>query len=159
MCKMESFIYRPAKQKDLEFIRELSAQVFSRYGNYEEIVLAWLEQGAVITEIIMEQNHTLGFAMLVLDRQKILGSRAAHLLAIGILPEHQRRGVGRALLEHMEEVARKYNAVEMNLWTAVDNEPALSFFQKAGFEIKRFESYYYPKGQAALAMSKKLNCK
>ncbi|UCG21764.1 MAG: GNAT family N-acetyltransferase [Deltaproteobacteria bacterium] len=156
---MESFIYRPAKQKDLEFIRELSAQVFSRYGNYEEIVLAWLEQGAVITEIIMEQNYNLGFAMLVLDRQKVLGSRTAHLLAIGILPEHQRRGVGRALLEHMEEVARKYNAVEMNLWTAVDNEPALSFFQKAGFEIERFESYYYPKGQAALAMSKKLNCK
>ena len=159
MCKMESFIFRPAKQKDLEFIRELSAQVFSTYGNYEEIILAWLEQATVITEVIMDENYTLGFAMLVLDRQKLLGARAAHLLAIGILPEHQRRGVGRALLGHMEEVARKYNAVEMNLWTAVDNEPALSFFQKAGFEIKRFESYYYPKGQAALAMSKKLNCK
>jgi ribosomal protein S18 acetylase RimI-like enzyme len=156
---MESFIFRPAKQKDLEFIRELSAQVFSRYGNYEEIVLAWLEQATVITEVIMDENYTLGFAMLVLDRQKLLGGRAAHLLAIGILPEHQRRGVGRALLERMEEIAQKYNAVEMNLWTAVDNEPALSFFQKAGFEIRRFESYYYPQGQGALAMSKRLNCK
>jgi ribosomal-protein-alanine N-acetyltransferase len=156
MGKMESFTFRPAKEKDLEFISQLSAQVFSKYGHYEEIVPAWLEQAAVITEVIMEKNDALGFAMLVLDRQKVFGSRAAHLLAIGILPEHQRRGVGRALLEHMEEVARKYSAVEMNLWTAVDNEPALSFFQTAGFGITRFESYYYPKGQAALAMSKRL---
>ena len=156
MNETESFISRPAKKKDLEFITKLSAQVFSRYGHYEEIVSAWFEQGAVVTEVITEKNNTLGFAMLVLERKKVFGSRGAHLLAIGILPEHQRRGVGRALLNHMEEVARKYNAVEMNLWTAVDNEPALSFFQKAGFEIKRFESYYYPRGQAALAMSKGL---
>ena len=156
MNETESFIFRPAKKKDLEFISKLSAQVFSKYGNYEEIVSAWFEQGAVITEVISKNNNSLGFAMLVLDRKKVFGSRAAHLLAIGILPEHQRRGVGKALLKHMEEVARKYNAVEMNLWTAVDNEAALSFFQQAGFEIKRFESYYYPRGQAALAMTKGL---
>jgi ribosomal-protein-alanine N-acetyltransferase len=157
MNETESFIFRPAKEKDLESIIKLSAQVFSKYGHYEEIVPAWFEQGAVITEVIMEKNDTLGFAMLVLDRQRVIGYRAAHLLAIGILPEHQRRGVGRALLVHMEKVAGKYNAVEINLWTAVDNEPALSFFKKAGFEIKRFESYYYPKGQGALAMSKWLD--
>jgi ribosomal protein S18 acetylase RimI-like enzyme len=157
MSKRESLIFRPAKPKDREFISRLSAQVFSRYGHYEEIVSAWFEQGAVITEVVVEKNETLGFAMLAFDRQKVFGSRSAHLLAIGIIPEHQRRGVGRALLEHVEEVGRKYNAVEMNLWTAVDNEPALSFFQKTGFEIKKFESYYYPKGQAALAMSKRLD--
>ena len=157
MCKVESFIFRAAEKKDLEFISKLSAQVFSTYGNYEEIIPTWFEQGGVITEVIMEKDDTLGFAMLALDRQKVLGPRAAHLLAIGISPEHQRKGIGRALLEHMEDVARKYSAAEMNLWTAVDNEPALSFFQKAGFAIKRFDSYYYPKGQAALAMSKRLD--
>jgi ribosomal protein S18 acetylase RimI-like enzyme len=156
MNKTESFMFRLAQKKDLEFISKLSAQVFSRYGHYEEIVSAWFAQRAVITEVVMEKNDVLGFAMLALDRQKAFGPRAAHLLAIAILPEYQRRGVGRALLEHMEEVARRYSAVEMNLWTAIDNESALSFFQKAGFEIERFENYYYPKGQAALAMSKKL---
>jgi len=159
MCKMESFIFRPAKEEDLEFISTLSAEVFSKYGHYDEIVPAWFEEPAVITEVIMEKSATLGFAMLVLEGQRIFGFRGAHLLAIGILLEHQRRGAGTALLEHMEEIARKYNAVEMNLWTGVDNEAAFSFFQKAGFEIKRFKNYYYPKGQAALSMSKRLDCK
>jgi len=156
MCTKESFIFLPAKEKDLDFIGKLSAEAFSKYGHYEEIVPYWFEEPAVITEVIMEKGDTLGFAMLVLDRKRISAFRAAHLLAIGILLEHQRRGAGSALLEHMEEIARKYNAAEMNLCTAVDNEIALSFFLKAGFKIKRFKDYYYPKGQAALSMSKML---
>ena len=156
MCAKESFSFRPAKGKDLEFISKLSAEAFSKYGRYEEIVPDWFEEPAVITEIIMEKGDILGFAMLVLDREKISGFRAAHLLAIGIVLEHQRRGVGSALLEHMEEIARKYNAAEVNLCTAVDNETALSFFLKAGFKIKRFQDYYYPKGQAALSLNKML---
>jgi ribosomal protein S18 acetylase RimI-like enzyme len=157
MPKRESFIFRSAREEDLEFIRKLSAEAFSTYGHYEEIVPAWFEEPAVITEVIMEKSDTLGFAMLVFEGKKVFGFREAHLLAIGIVLEHQRRGVGSALLEHMEEIACKYNAVEINLWTAVDNEPACSFFQKAGFKIKRFENYYYPKGQAALSMSKRLD--
>jgi ribosomal protein S18 acetylase RimI-like enzyme len=156
MGERESFIFRTAEEKDLEFISNLSAKTFSRYGQYEKIVPAWFKEPAVITEIITQKNNTLGFAMLVLERRKVFGHREAHLLAIGILGEHQRRGVGTALLEHMEKLARKYNAAEMNLWTAVDNEPALSFFHKAGFKIQRFENGYYPKGQAALSMSKRL---
>ena len=156
MCDMKSFIFRPAKEKDLEFIRKLSAEAFSKYGHYEEIVPSWFEEPTVITEVIKEKSDILGFAMLVLEGKKVFGFREAHLLAIGIVVEHQRRGVGTALLEHMEDIARKYNAVQLNLWTAVDNEAAFSFFQKAGFKMKRFEDYYYPKGQAALAMSKSL---
>jgi ribosomal protein S18 acetylase RimI-like enzyme len=45
----------------------------------------------------------------------------------------------------------------MLLWTAVDNQQALSFFQNAGFHIVGSEDRYYPKGQAALALSKKLS--
>jgi ribosomal protein S18 acetylase RimI-like enzyme len=156
MRERESFIFRPAEEADLEFISNLSAHVFSRYGRYEKIVPAWFKEPAVITEVITQKSTTLGFAMLVLEPRRVFGHREAHLLAIGISVEHQRRGVGTALLEHMEKIALKYNAVEMNLWTAVDNEPALSFFHKAGFEIKRFENGYYPKGQAALSMTKRL---
>ena len=156
MCDMKSFIFRPAREKDLEFIRKLSAEAFSKYGHYEEIVPAWFEEPTVITEVIEEKSDILGFAMLVLERKKVFGPREAHLLAIGILSPHQRKGVGTALLKHMEEIARKYKALQVNLWTAVDNEAAFSFFQKTGFKVKRFENYYYPKGQGALAMTKRL---
>lgn len=151
------FISRPANEEDLDFISRLSAQVFSKYGRYDEIVPAWYWEPGVIAEIIMEKDNPLGFAMLVLERQRIFEPRRAHLMAIGVLPKHQRKGIGAALLAHMEDLARMYGANEMHLWTAVDNKLALTFFQNAGFKIIGSAERYYPRGQPALALCKSLD--
>jgi ribosomal-protein-alanine N-acetyltransferase len=119
-------------------------------------VATWFLQPGVITEIIREEGEPLGFAMLALARQKPFEPRRALLLAISVSPAHQRKGVGSAMLNRMEELAREYGVVEIHLRTADDNLPAISLFQKAGFEITGSEDLYYPKGQRALAMSKTL---
>jgi ribosomal protein S18 acetylase RimI-like enzyme len=59
----------------------------------------------------------------------------------------------------MEEIAQQYGVEEILLWTAVDNQQALSFFQNAGFHIVGSEDCYYPRGQAALELSKRLGTK
>lgn len=149
-------LLRPATDNDLEFVSQLSGELFSKYGNYDEIVAAWFLEPGVITVVAAEKGRRWGFAMLALERQRMFGPRRGHLLAIGVFPQHQREGIGGALLEYMAKVARKYGSTEMRLWTAVDNEQALCFFEKAGFHIIGSEDYYYPKGQAALALSKEL---
>jgi len=154
---METFDFRLAKENDLDFISQLSARVFLKYGAYDETVLGWFLESEVITVIIAAGVDPLGFAMLTLEREKCFEPRRGHLLAIGVLPKQQRKGIGTALLEHMEEIARKYSVEEMLLWTAVDNQQALSFFHNAGFHIVGSEDRYYPRGQAALALSKKLS--
>ena len=150
---METFDFRLANENDLDFISQLSARVFLKYGAYDETVLGWLLEPEVITVIIAAGADPLGFAMVTLESEP----RRGHLLAIGVLPKHQRKGIGTALLEHMEEIARKYGVEEMLLWTAVDNQQALSFFQNAGFHIVGSEDRYYPRGQAALTLAKKLS--
>ena len=157
MRGMESFDFRVANENDLDFISRLSATVFSKYGTYDEIVLGWLQEAEVITVVITAGADPLGFAMVTIERVKWLESRRAHLLAIGVFPKQQRKGIGTALLKHIEEIARKYGVEEMLLWTAVDNQQALSFFQNAGFQTVGSEDHYYPRGQAALALSKKLS--
>jgi ribosomal protein S18 acetylase RimI-like enzyme len=154
---MKRFNFRVARENDLDFISRLSARVFSRYGTYDEIVLDWIQEPEVTTVIIAADANPLGFAMLTLQREGWFEPRRAHLLAIGVFPKQQRKGIGTALLEHMEEIARKYGAEEMLLWTGVDNQQALSFFQNAGFHIVGSEDRYYPRGQAALALVKKLS--
>ena len=154
---METFDFRLANENDLDFIRQLSARVFSKYGAYDEPVLGWLLEPEVTTVIIAAGADPLGFAMVTLEREKWLEPRRGHLLAIGVLPKHQRKGIGTALLEYMEKIARKYGVEEMLLWTAVDNQQALSFFRNAGFHIVGSEDRYYPRGQAALTLAKKLS--
>jgi ribosomal protein S18 acetylase RimI-like enzyme len=153
---MTTFNFRVATEDDLDFISRLSARVFSNYGTYDEIVLGWLQEPEVITVIIAADTKPLGFAMVTLQKEKWFEPRRAHLLAIGVFPKQQRKGIGTALLEHMEEIARKYGAAEMLLWTAVDNQQALSFFHNAGFHIVGSTDRYYPRGQAALALAKEL---
>ena len=154
---METFDFRLANENDLDFIRRLSVRVFSKYGAYDETVLDWLLEAEVITVIIEAGAEPLGFAMVTLEREKWFEPRRGLLLAIGVFPEQQRKGIGTALLAHMEEVARKYGIEEMFLSTAVDNQQALSFFQNAGFHIVGSEDRYYPRGQAALTLSKRLS--
>lgn len=49
-----------------------------------------------------------------------------------VRPEHRRGGIGRAVMGHLAQLARKRGHVRLE-WVALDwNEPALSFYAKLG---------------------------
>ncbi len=49
-----------------------------------------------------------------------------------VRPEHRRGGIGRAVMEHLAQLADKRGHVRLE-WVALDwNEPALSFYAKLG---------------------------
>jgi ribosomal protein S18 acetylase RimI-like enzyme len=153
---MKQAFCRLGYQNDLEFIGKLSDRVFSRYGNYDEILPAWVLDPRVMTIIITEDTERLGFAMLQIERRAKLKPRKGQLLAIAVKPDRQRQGIGKKLLAHVESLACERGVKEVYLCTAQDNKHAQSFFQKAGYELKGSEEHYYPKGQPALVMSKGL---
>jgi ribosomal protein S18 acetylase RimI-like enzyme len=76
------------------------------------------------------------------------------ILAIAVIPESQRSGIGSALLHYMEFLAIQRGLKMLLLHTAEENEAAQAFFGKAGFEVIGDQDNYYPKGQTALVMSK-----
>jgi ribosomal protein S18 acetylase RimI-like enzyme len=146
---------RRANPGDLPFIIELSEQVFSAYGQYDEIIARWASFHQIITVIIEGTGQSRGFAMI----NPILGARNeanGELLAIAVSPGYQRRGIGKKLLRHMEGLARDLGIEEMVIHTAEINEAAHGFFAKNGFILRGSVESYYPKGQKALEMSKTL---
>ncbi|HZV54389.1 MAG TPA: ribosomal protein S18-alanine N-acetyltransferase [Rhodocyclaceae bacterium] len=83
----------------------------------------------------------------------------AHLLNITILPEHQRRGLGSALLGHMFDVARGYGAVRMLLEVRPDNASGFALYRRFLFsEIGRRRGYYPADGgrEDAIVMARDL---
>jgi ribosomal protein S18 acetylase RimI-like enzyme len=76
------------------------------------------------------------------------------ILGIAVLPKYQRRGIGSALLNHIERIARQLGLSRFSLHTAKENKLAHLFFQKAGFKVIGTQEDYYPKGQPALIISK-----
>lgn len=140
------FTIRPANKEDCGFVRQLSNEVFSIFGDYGEIIPEWFVNPDVITVIYLKKGHSLGFAMLYI--------LSGEILAVAVASEYQRRGIGSALLNYLEGIARQLGIKRLLLHTATENEMALRFFQKAAFKVIGGKEKYYPRGQTALVMSK-----
>ncbi len=88
---------------------------------------------------------------------KIIGiTRKGHVISIAVLPQHQRRGVGRALVQEAMEAMIRYKAKECFLEVRASNTAAVNLYQKFGFEIIRTLNGYYADGEDAYLMAIKL---
>lgn len=52
-----------------------------------------------------------------------------------ILPEHQREGIGTALIRHLEEEAKRVGMKELRLLTIGKASWAIEFYRKLGYEL------------------------
>ena len=67
--------------------------------------------------------------------------------------DHQRRGIGRALLEELLAIARRNGAKHTLLEVAADNTPAQALYDSYGFEVIGLrKNYYQASGTDALVM-------
>ena len=139
-------LIRSATKGDCNFIRKLSGEVFSVFGDYSEIIPQWFVNPDVITVTYLKNGHRVGFAVLYV--------LTGEILAIAVPPRHQRRRIGSALLNHIECLASQLGLRRLSLHTAKENNVAHLFFQKAGFEVIGTQENYYPRGQPALIISK-----
>jgi ribosomal-protein-alanine N-acetyltransferase len=145
--KREGLI-RFAGKEDCTFIRALSDEVFSEFGDYSEIIPAWFENPDVVTLTYIKNGHPVGFAMLYV--------LSGEILAIAVLPTYQRRGIGTTLLSHIERLASQLGLRKLVLHTAEVNQVARGFFRRACFRIIEVQKDYYPHGQQALVFSKNI---
>jgi ribosomal protein S18 acetylase RimI-like enzyme len=139
-------VIQVASKEHRAFIRALSGEVFSLFGEYGEIIPQWFANPDVITLVYVKNGHPVGFAMLYV--------LSGEILAIAVLPAFQRKGIGSALLDHIQLLAGRLGLRRLLLHTAKENDAARLFFQKAGFTVIGAQEDYYPKGQEALVISK-----
>ena len=154
---MGKFSFRLATEEDRDFVRQLSAGVFSMFGDYDEALARWFLQPGVFTVIGAVNGAAAGFAILQLAEKRNWHSSTGELLALAVIPEYHRIGVGEALLGHVEKLASQAGLSKIRLHTAIDNIPARNLFQKAGYRRVGSEKSYYPKGQSAVMMMKTLD--
>lgn len=73
---------------------------------------------------------------------------------IGVDPGHQRRGLGRALMEQLMHTADSYDG-PVFLEVRTDNTPAIAMYEAFGFRtLATRKNYYRPSGADAYTMSR-----
>jgi ribosomal protein S18 acetylase RimI-like enzyme len=147
---------RPARPSDSRYIVQLSESVFRIYGPYEKIISSWLESGMTVTLVALMNRKPAGFVMISHFPQEANPQHVSELLAIAVAPEKQRMGIGEMLLKEVERKAARMGIKELFLHTAEENLAAQNLFAKNEYVSWGINEGFYPAGQNALIMYKKI---
>ncbi|PWT77177.1 MAG: ribosomal-protein-alanine N-acetyltransferase [Proteobacteria bacterium] len=132
----EAPVFRPMRVADLTAIIAIERVIYSHpwtIGNFRDSLYAgyscWVMECA---------GQMVGYGVLM------LGVDEAHLLNLSVAHEWQRRGLGRALLEHFIRIARSWEARSILLEVRPSNVAARLLYEQAGFRELSVRGSYYP---------------
>jgi GNAT superfamily N-acetyltransferase len=77
-----------------------------------------------------------GFALFFHNFSTFMGKRGLYLEDLFVLPEHRGRSIGKALLQHLAQLALQRDCARFE-WAVLDwNRPARDFYESLGAEAK-----------------------
>lgn len=142
-------------------IREAQETDIGSLMNIEELCFEnpWPEE-AFAEEI---QNGDEAIGIVVEDEGMIVGYFTGrnvldefHLHNIAVHPDFSRRGIGRAMLEHLDNYCLEKGHKRILLEVRVDNESATRMYQKMGYFAGGTRKDYYGPGHDAYLYTKDL---
>jgi GNAT superfamily N-acetyltransferase len=106
------------------------------------------------THIFLAYRHgaPVGVAVCFLTFSTFAARRVLNIHDLAVEPEHRGLGVGRSLLERVEELARELGCCKLTLEVQEKNSPAIALYTQVGFEPYQLASDAGP----ALFWQKKL---
>ena len=141
---------RRATTSDRAFVRELGRRVSGTSVStmrpgvpelveeaYERLVDYVLTRDHAIL-IAADGDALLGFAMVVFDLpEEVTLADQAFVAYMAVEPASSRRGVGRALLDAVEAIARERGIPHISLMVTEENVAARALYATAGFATER----------------------
>ena len=140
---MPQLTIRPAKPSDATAIFAL-IQALAEYEKLAHAVTGSVE--ALQEHLFKESPHAeavvalweetpVGFALFFTNYSTFLTKPGIYLEDIFVLPDYRRRGIGKALLTTVAQIAAKRGAGRLE-WSVLDwNEPAIAFYQSLGASV------------------------
>ncbi len=93
------------------------------------------------------------------DRGVVLGyllfwhvADEAHVINVAVAPSERRKGIGRALVDHLVAYARANAIVKVLLEVRASNVAAIRLYEQAGFTRFNVRERYYSDGEDAVEM-------
>ncbi len=154
------FSLRRFHPSDLDRVMEINRITLPE--NYATYFFLDLHERFPETFIVAEENETIvGYIMCRIetglpDFRSFGIPKKGHVISIAVLPEHQREGIGMALMKLAMEKMKTYRATECYLEVRISNEPAVNLYKKLGFKPSRTVRGYYADGEDAYIMTIKL---
>lgn len=106
----------------------------------------------------LQQNPYAVYLVLEVNNQVVgmisgrFTHKYAHISHLIVLPDYQRRGIGRQLLKLWLQMAQSQSILQASLEVRSDNEIAQHLYRQHGFAVKKEVLNYYGDGTSAIQM-------
>jgi [ribosomal protein S18]-alanine N-acetyltransferase len=148
----ETVKLRAFERSDFEALYEIDQKCYPAEMAYSRREFRWYMRLPGAEAIIGEfQSAIAGFILTACFE------RTGHIITIDVLTEFRRARVGTALLAAAEGSLARRGAKEIELETAIDNDAAIQFWKRGGYQTRGILKNYYPGGLSAYAMMKRLD--
>jgi ribosomal-protein-alanine N-acetyltransferase len=127
---------RPMRPADLDQVVAVERAIYAHpwtLGNFRDSLHAGYS-----CWVLEDRGELIGYGVLM------IGVGEAHLLNLSVALAWQRRGLGRALLQHFIELAGRFGATRMLLEVRPSNVAARALYAQAGFLELSVRRGYYP---------------
>jgi GNAT superfamily N-acetyltransferase len=74
------------------------------------------------------------YALIILDNLAKRGAKSGVVEDVAVPPEHQRKGIGQAMMDHAREQCRLAGCYKLTLSSGLPREGAHRFYESLGFE-------------------------
>lgn len=143
MPNSASLLIRPATPEDVPHIFQL-IQALAAYeklshavtGNAETLA-SHLFGDRPYAEVILAEwdQQIVGFALFFPNYSTFLTQPGLYLEDLFVLPDYRGRGIGKALLTRLAQIAVERNCGRLE-WSVLDwNQPAIAFYERMGADV------------------------
>jgi ribosomal-protein-alanine N-acetyltransferase len=139
---------RRAKARDLPSILAAEKACFSRDLAFPPETVSFLLDEATV--LVAEDGDVAGFVM------GFVSGEWGKVVTLDVLPERRGEGLGRSLMEALEEELASGGVRAFLLEVAIENRGAIALYAKLGYAQAALLEDYYGPGKDALLMMKGL---
>ncbi|KAB2629375.1 N-alpha-acetyltransferase 50-like [Pyrus ussuriensis x Pyrus communis] len=112
----------PVRYNDKYYADALASGDFTKLAYFSDICV-----GAIACRLEKKEN----------------GAVRVYIMTLGVLAPYRGLGIGKQLLNHSLDLCAKQNISEIYLHVQTNNEDAINFYKKFGFEITETIQNYY----------------
>ncbi len=134
---------------DIDDVMRIEREVFASTAWTPAQFWSELAQGDRTYVVARDGDAVVGYAGLMARRP------TADIQTIAVAPGSRRRGIARALLRHLLDVADLSHCTETLLEVRADGAAAISLYTSEGFETISLRANYYGPHQDALIMRRR----
>ena len=139
----ESLIFREANRQDLPRILDLYARALDGRALKVDDAERLFERIQRYPDYRLHLAETDGrlagtFALLIMDNLGECGTPSGIIEDVVVEPEYQRRGVGRAMMQHALAICRQKGCYKLMLSSNLARSGAHAFYESLGFEKHGF---------------------